>query len=271
VSGLAERVAAAQAAVSERIGAPVETALILGSGLGGLAETVEGAVAIPYGEIPGYPRATAPGHAGRLVVGSLHGRRVVVAQGRFHLYEGWSARDVALPVYLMRALGAGRLIVTNAAGALNASFEPGQVMLIDDHINLTGANPLIGPEESALGLRFPDLTHAYDPGLRAAAMAAAEAEGIHLRRGVYVGVAGPSLETPAERRFFASAGGDAVGMSTVIEVIAAAHAGLPVLGLSALTNSATGAADQEPDTIEAVLAMAETCGARISRLLPHLL
>lgn len=266
-----ERVAAAYAAVRERAAAPVATALVLGSGLGAIADAVEAAVVIPYAELPGFPHASAPGHAGRFVIGQLHGVRVVLAQGRLHLYEGWSAQDVVLPIYLMRALGAERLIVTNAAGALNATFEPGQVMLIDDHLNFTGANPLIGPEEPALGLRFPDMSRAYDPNLRALAMSVAEAEGIPLRRGIYVGVAGPSLETSAERRFFASAGGDAVGMSTVLEVIAASHAGLPVLGLSAITNSATGGADQEPDSIDAVLAMASVCGRTIARLLPPLL
>jgi purine-nucleoside phosphorylase len=266
-----ERVAAAYMAIRDRAGPPVDAALILGSGLGAIAAAVEDPVRIPYGDIPGYPRSAAPGHAGRLVVGRLHGARVALAEGRAHLYEGWAGRDLALPVYLMRALGARRLIVTNAAGALNAAFEPGQVMLIDDHINLTGANPLVGPEEPDLGLRFPDMSRAYDPGLRAMAMQAAEAEEITLRRGVYVGVAGPSLETSAERRFFASAGGDAIGMSTVIEVIAAAHAGLPVLGFSAITNAATGGADQQPDTIEAVLATAAVAGRTLARFLPRLL
>jgi purine-nucleoside phosphorylase len=266
-----ERVAAALASVRDRAGPPAPTAIVLGSGLGHLADSLADAALIPYGEIAGFPRATAPAHAGRLVIGTLHGRRVALAQGRFHLYEGWPARDVALPVYLLRALGTERLIVTNAAGALNASFEPGQVMLIDDHINLTGANPLAGPDEPALGLRFPDMSRAYDPALRALATQAAEAEGIALRRGVYVGVAGPSLETSAERRFFASAGGDAVGMSTVLEVIAAAHAGLPVLGLSAITNKATGGPDQEPDDIESVLENARTGGAIIARLLARIL
>lgn len=266
-----DRVAAALASVRERTGPPAPTAMILGSGLGQLADAVKAATVIPYGEIAGFPAASAPSHAGRLVIGTLHGARVAIAQGRFHLYEGHAARDVALPIYLLRALGAERLIVTNAAGALNASFEPGQVMLIDDHINLTGANPLTGPEEPALGLRFPDMSRAYDPILRAAAVEAAEAEGVTLRRGIYVGIPGPSLETSAERRFFASAGGDAIGMSTVIEVIAAAHAGLAVLGLSAITNSATGGPDQAPDTIEEVLANAARAGEKIARLVARLL
>lgn len=266
-----ERVAAAKAAIRDRAGPPVETALILGSGLGHLAEAVEDATSIPYSEVDGFPRSTAPSHAGRLVIGNLHGARVVVAQGRFHLYEGWSPRDVVLPVYLFRELGAQRLIVTNAAGALNASFDPGQVMLIDDHLNFTGANPLTGPDEPELGLRFPDMSRAYDPTLRLVATRAAEAEGIDLRRGVYVGISGPSLETSAERRFFRSVGGDAIGMSTVLEVIAAAHAGLPVLGFSAITNKASGGPEQEPDTIESVLANAAVAGTLLERLIARLL
>lgn len=262
-----ERVARAHASIAARAGAPVEIGLVLGSGLGALADAVEGAVAIPYAEIAGMPVSTAPGHAGQLVIGQLFGRRAALMRGRLHLYEGWPARDVALPVYLLRALGARRLIVTNAAGALNAEFRPGEVMLIEDHLNLTGANPLIGPDEPALGLRFPDMSRAYDPGMRAAAIAAAERAGIGLRRGIYAGIAGPSLETSAERRWLRSTGADAVGMSTVLEVIAAAHAGLPVLGLSAITNAATGGPEQEPDTIEAVLAHAGIAGRDIARLL----
>lgn len=268
---LGDRVAAARAAIGDRLGAPAEVALILGSGLGDLAEAVEDAAAVPYAEIEGFPVSTAPGHAGRLVAGRLHGRRVVMMQGRLHLYEGWAPQDIALAVHLLKALGARRLIVTNAAGALNPDFAPGKVMLIEDHLNFTGFNPLTGPNDDRLGLRFPDLSRAYDPGLRAAALAAAGAAGVKLQRGIYVGVAGPSLETSAERRFFRASGGDAVGMSTVIEVIAAAHAGLPVLGLSAITNSATGGAEQEPDTIEAVLAMAAVAGEAVAALLPRLL
>ncbi len=271
---LGDRVAEARASIGDRLGGPAEVALILGSGLGHLAEAVEGARAVPYAEIAGFPVSTAPGHAGRLVAGRLHGRRVVLMQGRLHLYEGWAPQDIALAVHLLKALGAGRLVVTNAAGALNPAFMPGDVMLIEDHLNFTGMNPLTGPNDDRLGLRFPDLSRAYDPELRALALRAAEAGGLSLRRGIYAGVAGPSLETSAERRFFRASGGDAVGMSTVIEVIAAAHAGMPVLGLSAITNSATGGAEQEPDTIEAVLAMAavagETIAALVGRVLPDM-
>ena len=267
---LGDRVAAARASIGDRLGWPATTALILGSGLGHLAEAVEGAAVVPYAEIAGFPVSTAPGHAGRLVAGQLYGQRVVLMQGRLHLYEGWAAQDIALAVHLLKALGAERLIVTNAAGALSPDFGPGDVMLIEDHLNFTGANPLTGPNDDRLGLRFPDLSRAYDPRLRAAALQAAEDAGINLRRGIYAGVAGPSLETSAERRFFRAAGADAVGMSTVIEVIAAAHAGLPVLGLSAITNSATGGPDQAPDTIEEVLAMAAVAGETMATLLARL-
>jgi purine-nucleoside phosphorylase len=271
VSPLAGRVAAARAALGDRAGEPVEIGMILGSGLGGLAARVEGPEAIPLAEIEGMPVPAAPGHAGSLVLGRLRGRRVALLQGRPHLYEGWTARDVALPVYLMRALGAYRLVVTNAAGGLNPALGPGDVMLIEDHLNFTGANPLTGPDEPALGLRFPDMSRAYDPDLRARAVAAAEAARLPLARGVYAGIAGPSLETSAERRWLRAAGADAVGMSTVVEVIAARHAGLAVLGLSAITNAATGGPEQQPDTIEAVLETAARAGETIAALLDRLL
>jgi purine-nucleoside phosphorylase len=262
-----ERLARAHESIAAWTGAPVELAVILGSGLGDLAEAVEGALAIPYAEIAGMPVSTAPGHAGQLVIGRLFGRRVAVMRGRLHLYEGWSARDIALPVYLTRALGAKALVVTNAAGALNPEFRPGEVMLIEDHLNLTGANPLIGPDEPGLGPRFPDMSRAYAPEARAVALRAAEAAGVALRRGIYAGIAGPSLETSAERRWLRATGADAVGMSTVTEVIAANHAGMTVLGLSAISNAATGGPEQMPDSIEEVLAYAALAGRDIARVL----
>jgi purine-nucleoside phosphorylase len=271
LSALHDRVAAALASLGPDRGAPVEIGLVLGSGLGALAERVEDATAISATAIAGLPASTAPGHAGRLVLGRLHGRRVALMQGRLHLYEGWSAQDVVLPVYLLRALGARRLVVTNAAGALNPALATGTVMLIEDHLNFTGANPLTGPNDDRLGLRFPDMSRAYDPALRAAALAAAEAEGLALGRGIYAGISGPSLETSAERRWLRATGADAVGMSTVLEVIAANHAGMAVLGLSAITNAATGGPEQEPDTIEAVLAHAAVAGECIAALLARLL
>ncbi len=265
------RVAEAMASIAGRIGDPVEIGMVLGSGLGQLAGRVDRPTMIPYDEIAGFPVSTAPGHEGRLVVGSLRGRRVALMQGRLHLYEGWSARDVVLPIYLLKALGALRLVVTNAAGALNPVLEPGSVMLIDDHLNFTGVNPLTGPNDDGLGLRFPDMSRAYDPDLRARALGAAREGRLSLARGVYAGIAGPSLETSAERRWLRSTGADAVGMSTVLEVIAARHAGLGVLGLSAISNAAAGGPDQEPDTIEAVLDNAARAGEVIAALLDRLL
>jgi len=271
VTALHDRVAAAAASLGDLRGEPVEIGLILGSGLGGLAAAVTDGVVVPAERIAGLPVSTAPGHAGRLVLGRLHGRRVALMQGRLHLYEGWSAQEVALPVYLLRALGAHRLVVTNAAGALNAGFAPGSVMLIEDHLNFTGASPLTGPNDARLGLRFPDMSRAYDPDLRGLALAVAREAGIALGRGIYAGIAGPALETSAERRWLRATGADAVGMSTVLEVIAANHAGMRVLGLSAITNAATGGPEQEPDTIEAVLAHAALAGERIAALLARLL
>jgi purine-nucleoside phosphorylase len=270
-AALGARIAAARAAVAARAGEPVTVGLILGSGLGGLAEAVEDPVAVRYADIPGMAVSTAPAHAGRLVIGRLHGARCALMDGRLHLYEGWSAAEVAFPVYLLKALGARCLVVTNAAGALDQTFRPGEVMLIEDHLNLTGASPLTGPNDDGVGLRFPDMSRAYDPELRARALEAAQAAGVPLRQGVYAAVPGPSLETAAERRFLRMAGGDAVGMSTAIEVIAAVHAGLPVLGFSAITNEATGGPDQAPDTIEAVLAHAAAAGERIAAVLASLL
>lgn len=268
----AARIAAARASVGSLLGGEaIEIGMILGSGLGALADRVEDPVAVPFAAIEGMPVSTAPGHAGRLVVGRLKGRRVAMAQGRLHLYEGRSAQDIALPVYLMRALGASRLVVTNAAGGLDPKLRPGDVMVIEDHLNLTGVNPLTGPNDPALGLRFPDMSRAYDPDLRERAIAVAEAAGLPLARGIYAGIAGPSLETSAERRWLRSTGADAVGMSTVLEAIAARHAGLGVLGFAAITNSATGGPEQEPDTIEAVLEMAARAGETIAALLDRLL
>ncbi|MGE0500315.1 MAG: purine-nucleoside phosphorylase [Rhizobiaceae bacterium] len=260
----------AHASIAERAGAPCEIALVLGSGLGHLADAVGGPTVIPYAEIDGFPVSTAPGHKGQFVIGELFGRRTVVMQGRLHLYEGWQPRDIALAVYLLKRLRASAFVVTNASGGLNAGFDAGDVMLIEDHLNFTGRSPLIGPNDEAIGLRFPDQSRLYDPDLRTLAIASAAATGTPLRRGIYCGLNGPELETSAERRFFRLAGGDAVGMSTVIEVIAANHAGMRVLGLSAIANAATGGADQQPDTIESVVAGAALCGVKIEAILKHL-
>ncbi|HET6507125.1 MAG TPA: purine-nucleoside phosphorylase [Baekduia sp.] len=230
----AVREAAGDAFVAPRLG------LVLGSGLGGLADSVEHATAIPYADLPGFPVGSVVGHAGRLVLGTLEGTPVVVLQGRAHLYEGIPASDLAVPTRTVRALGAETLVLTNAAGSLNPEAGPGELMALNDHINLMGANPLMGPNDDAIGPRFVGLGDAYDLDLRTALHAAAEAEGIDLHEGVYLAVAGPSFETPAEIRAFKVLGADAVGMSTVPEVLVARHCGLRVAAVSAITNLAEG-------------------------------
>ena len=262
-----ERRDAAASSIRGKIGGGYGTALVLGTGLGPLAEEMEIDTAIPYGEIDGFPVSTAPGHRGRLCFGTLHGSKVVAMQGRFHLYEGWAPGDVTLPIYVLKALGVENLVVTNAAGGLNPDYRPGDAMLITDHLNFTGHDPLAGENFEELGPRFPDMSRAYCPELLGMAKQAADEAGVEIRQGIYCGVHGPSLETSAERRFFRSAGGDAVGMSTVCEVIAAAHAGLRVLGFSAIANAATGGPDQQPDTIEQILEYAGEAGKTIMQVL----
>ena len=229
----------ALAAVRARTDLVPEIALVLGSGLGALADDVEDAVVIPTSDVPHYPESTVPGHAGRLVLGTLGGRAVLVIQGRVHYYEGHSPREVTFPVRLAHALGARRLLLTNAAGGINPAFGPGTLMLITDHLNLTFASPLAGPVGAGEG-RFPDLSNPYDEAWRIQARNIALTLGIPYREGVYVWTSGPSYETPAEIRTFAKAGADAVGMSTVPEAIQAAALGLPVLGISTITNPAAG-------------------------------
>jgi len=246
-------------------------AIILGSGLGALADEVQIDAAFPYQEIPGFAQSTVSGHAGRLIVGTLAGKKVIIMQGRLHYYEGHPMSAIIFPVRVMHALGANTLIVTNAAGGLNPDFDPGDVMLITDHINVQGNNALIGPNLDEIGPRFPDMTHTYTPELQALALEIAEREKISLRQGVYVAWSGPTYETPAERRYLRIIGGDAVGMSTVPEVTAANHAGMHILGLSAITNIATGGPDQPPDSHEEVLAMAQVAGKKLVRLVGQIL
>jgi purine-nucleoside phosphorylase len=232
-------------AVSQRAPLRPEIAIVLGSGLGGLADEASHGVAIPYAEIPHFPSSTAPGHAGRLIVGELSGRPVLMFSGRAHMYEGYEPSDVVFGVRMARRLGAETLIVTNAAGGVNPYWEPGTLMLIEDHINLTGRNPLVGPNDSRVGTRFPDMSAAYDPALRRLARRVAERQGVFLPGGVYLGLLGPNYETPAEIRMARLLGADAVGMSTVLEVLAARHVGLRVLGISCITNMAAGMLPQE--------------------------
>ncbi|MDN4074636.1 purine-nucleoside phosphorylase [Fictibacillus terranigra] len=218
--------------------------LILGSGLGILADEIENAVTLPYGEIPEFPVSTVEGHAGQLVIGELEGKQVIAMQGRFHYYEGYSLEKVTFPVRVMKELGVESVIVTNAAGGINTSFEAGDLMLITDHINNLNDNPLIGPNDSSFGVRFPDMSEAYTLSLQEIARSTASSLGITLKEGVYVANSGPSYETPAEIRMLRTLGGDAVGMSTVPEVIVARHSGMKVLGLSCISNMAAGILDQ---------------------------
>ncbi|API89291.1 purine-nucleoside phosphorylase [Marinilactibacillus sp. 15R] len=214
--------------------------LILGSGLGELADEAANQIAIPYEEIPGFPVSTVEGHAGQLVYGELGGKMVLAMQGRFHFYEGYSLQAVTFPVRVMKALGVETLVVTNAAGGVNISFNPGDLMIITDHINFTGANPLIGKNESTLGPRFTDMTAAYDNEYQKLIKECAKESDLAIKEGVYFGLTGPTYETPAEIQMIRTLGGDAVGMSTVPEVIVANHAGLRVAGISCITNYAAG-------------------------------
>lgn len=260
------RLAALEAAVRARSDLVPEAGIILGSGLGGLADALVDAVAIPFAELPGWPAATAPGHVGRLLLGRLAGRPVAMLQGRFHLYEGNSPGLVVQPALLFGRLGAKVLVLTNAAGGLDPSFGPGTLMVIRDHLNLTGQNPLIGPNAPDLGERFPDMTEAWSMRLRARLHAAGAAEGVKLAEGIYVGLVGPNYETPAEVRLYAGLGGHAVGMSTVMECIAARWAGLEVCGVSLVTNAGAGYSGA-PLSHEEVLAAGAEAGPRLSRVI----
>ncbi len=261
-----ERVAALLAAVRRRTDLVPEVGIVLGSGLGGLADDLDDTVAIPFADLPGWPAATAPGHVGRLLLGRLAGRPVVMLQGRFHLYEGNDPGLVVQPVLLFQALGAGIVVLTNAAGGLDPSFGPGTPMIMRDHINLTGRSPLVGPNADDLGPRFPDMTDAWSPRLRARLHAAAAAEDVDVREGVYIGLAGPAYETPAEVRMLAGLGGDAVGMSTVLECIAARWVGLEVCGVSLVTNAGAGYSGS-PLTHQEVLEAGAEAGPRLTRMI----
>ena len=222
-------------------------ALVLGSGLGAFADEFAQATKIPYSKIPHYPRSTAIGHAGQLVIGTVEGVEVAGMQGRVHLYEGYSAKELAFPIRVFARMGVKAIILTNAAGGVKREFIEGRLVVISDHINLLGVNPLAGPNEDKFGGRFPDMTAAYDKRFRELTLAEGRLLGINLGEGVYAAVAGPSYETPAEVRYLRSIGADLVGMSTVPEVIAARHSGLRVLGISCVTNAAAGVLDQPLD------------------------
>ncbi|MCJ7842390.1 purine-nucleoside phosphorylase [Lederbergia sp. NSJ-179] len=239
-----DKIERAKTFLEGKIASKPKVGLILGSGLGVLADEIDNPVKIKYEMIPGFPISTVEGHAGQLVVGELKGVTVLAMQGRFHYYEGYPLDEVTFPVRVMKALGVEALVVTNAAGGVNQTFTPGDLMLITDHINNAGANPLIGPNENTLGVRFPDMSTAYTPSLQKLVREVAKDLNIILKEGVYVWNSGPSYETPAEIRMLEKIGGDAVGMSTVPEVIVARHAGMNVIGISCITNMAAGILNQ---------------------------
>src|SRR5689334_15364328 len=257
---------AAVRAVRARTTLTPDVAIILGTGLGGLADELDVEARIPYGDIPGFPLSTVESHAGRLLAGTLAGRRVVAMQGRVHLYEGYSPQQVTFPVRVLHALGARTLVVSNACGGMHPLWSPGDLVLISDHINLLGDNPLVGPNDERLGSRFPDMSAAYDPELRALARAIALELGIVLREGVYVAVPGPNLETRAEYRMLRAIGADVVGMSTVPEVIVANHQGLRTIGLSIITDQCLPDA-LEPADIGRIIATATRAEPSLTRLI----
>jgi purine-nucleoside phosphorylase len=270
---LYERAEHAARTVRARAGAEARVALVLGSGLGAFADELEDAVAIPFAEVPGFARSTVEGHAGRLVVGSVGGARIAVMQGRFHFYEGYTLEEVTFPVRVLSLLGVKSLALTNAAGGLNNSLHQGSLMLISDHLNLMGANPLRGANDARFGVRFPDMSEVYDRGFQEIAVQEAHAAGTELRRGVYAALAGPSYETPAEIRMLRALGADAVGMSTVPEAIVARHTGVKVLGISCITNMAAGVSDkpiEHSEVIETGERVRATFTELLRRVIPKL-
>jgi purine-nucleoside phosphorylase len=240
--------------------------LVMGTGLGEGVDSIKEAVSVDYRDVPGFPVSTVAGHRGRLISGHLKGKPVLAMQGRFHYYEGYSMKEVTFPIRVMQLLGVKTLIVSNASGGIHPLFVPGDIMIITDHINLTGGNPLIGPNVDDWGPRFPDMTQVYDRGLMAMAEAAALENGIRVQKGVYVGLAGPSLETRAEIRFLKTIGADAVGLSTIPEVIAAVHAGMAILGLSVITNMNLPD-NPKPCQVGEVIATAERAAPRLQAII----
>ena len=264
-NSLHDRVAGAAEVIRGRSKLRPEVAIVLGTGLGALAGEIEVETAIPYGEIPGFPLSTVESHSGRLLLGRLAGRAVVAMQGRFHRYEGYDLGQVTFAVRVLHALGAKTLVVSNACGGMHPLWAPGELMLLSDHINLLGDNPLVGPNDDRLGPRFPDMSAPYDPALRALARAAALELGIVLREGVYVAVPGPNLETRAEYRMLRAMGADVVGMSTVPEVIVAVHQGMRVIGISIITDQCLPDA-LEPADIGRIIETATRAEPELTRL-----
>ena len=259
--------------IRSRYDRPLQVALVLGSGLGAFADEVENAVRIPYEDIPNFQRSTVAGHEGKLVLGDVNGVSVAVQQGRFHYYEGYDISQVIFPVRVFGLLGIKTLVLTNAAGSINTSFKPGSLMLIRDHINLMGINPLRGKNDERFGARFPDMTEVYDRDFLEKAITEAGAMELKLRRGVYAALSGPTYETPTEIHMLRNCGADAVGMSTVPEAVAARHMGMKVLGISCMTNFAAGIMDQDinhDEVIETGAKVAGTFKELLRRVLPKI-
>ena len=261
----------AAAVIRQRTSLPVRVGIVLGSGLGGLADEVQGAVTIPYADIPGWPQSTVPGHSGTLVIGKLDDVPVVLQRGRAHFYEGYSAQQVTFPIRVMHFMGVQTLILTNAAGGINTSYRVGDVMILNDHLNfvgMTGLNPLIGPNDDTLGERFPGMSGAYDRDLREVARSAAQANSVPVHEGVYAWLSGPNFETPAEIRMLRTVGADAVGMSTVPEVLVARHMHMRVLAMSGITNAAIAEVDSGMEaTHEEVLEAGKLLVPRMSSVI----
>lgn len=260
----------AAAWVAARLPVTPRVAVTLGTGLGGFGDAIMTPTRLPYAEIPHFPVSTVASHAGQLICGTVAGMPLLAMQGRCHLYEGYTAKQVTFPVRVFAELGIKTLVLTNAAGGLNPAYSAGDIMLLTDHINLLGANPLIGPNHDAWGVRFPDMTQPYSRRLQQVALAAAKAEGLDLRQGVYVSVPGPNLETAAETRFLRRIGADAVGMSTVLETIAAVHADQEVLAFSVISNVNNPDA-YVPATLDDIVATCNRAGTNLTRLLTRLL
>ena len=265
-----EMISKAAIYIEEKFKSKPEIGMILGSGLGILADEIKDPVIIPYEEIPHFPVSMVEGHANQLIIGELSGRQVLMMKGRFHLYEGYDPSLLAFPVRVMKELGINHLVVTNAAGGVNESFKPGDLMIIEDHINLATRNPLMGPNVDHFGPRFPDMSNAYNPLMRRKAKEAAQKQNLTLQEGVYAWFTGPSFETPAEIRMARTIGADAVGMSTVPEVLTAVHAGMKVLGISCITNMAAGILDQ-PLTHEEVMHTAKQVENTFKQLIRDLI
>jgi len=265
-----ERAEEAAAQIRSSVRVRPKVAVVLGSGLGAFADELADAIAVDYADIPHFPKPAVAGHAGRLVVGKLDETAVAVMQGRVHLYEGYSAREVAFPIRVLGRLGVKAVVLTNASGGINTDYKAGALVVLKDHINLQGANPLVGPNEERFGARFPDMTHAYTRNYREVALAVAKRMGIDAHEGVYVGVTGPSYETPAEIRAFRAMGADVIGMSTVVEAIAARHMGMKILAISCVANLAADVSNEELSHGDVLAVMRRSQGSLV-RLLKALL